>query len=491
MKDNNGKHGINGKKAKEWINAQPINEARHIAQKIIDSTIYVTFDEVHEYIEKLIISSYKKIHDDKNNEIHMYIGEPNKSNYFLSLLGLYYIKKHKYREPSKYFSRIPENSINDNDTIGKKPVLVYIDDKTYLGGQIIHLIISIVNNIYNSNLRDLLTNKFGSEIVKLYDTREFDKLLDIINAETKSNNGLNNFKQDYQKVMKDINYYKIEFLLLGVNKIALERLIDNDYNAIYQIYNHYLDIKESKNLPFKINYNFHYSKNYKTINEIFTEEEQFHLGYYFSIGRLPNVLVYFDYKIADDTSTILKILNYGPIVPDNYNISNYWSDFRYILKQSTNKFIQDNYYIAPNTKYFYNLAHKYYSNINVRKYQDINKPIKFIPFINNCKNINNIINNKLLKYINYVMFMTINNIGTPSFYKTRAKMINMPMFSNIDLLNKFINDDILQQKINDFLIQINEQRCELSFYKTWDWKVKKTQNISMNKYIKKSKKKPK
>lgn len=474
MEDNNGKHGINYKKAEEWVKAQPIKEARNIAKKVVDSVEYVTFEQVQNYLEKLITTRYREIQEDKNNIIHMFIGESNKSNYFLSMLGLYYIKKHKYREPSKYFTSIPYDVMDVVNNVNKKPVLIYIDDKTYSGGQLIHIITNLIFTIYNNNLNNLINNKFGSDIVELYNKKDYNKLLEII-GNSKDDNA-KNFKKEFYEVMKNINYFDIEFILLGVNKISLDRLINNSNEHIYKSYRYYLEIKEAKELPFKIKYNFHYSKNYKTINDIFTEKEQFYLGYYFSFGRLPNVLVYFDYKIADDTSTILKILNYGPVVPENYDIINYWPNFRNVLNKSSNKFIQENYYISSNTKYFYELAHKYYKVVNMG-YQNINKPIRFIPFINNCKNVHNIINNRLMKYINYAMFLTISNIGTISFYRTREKMNNIPMFTQLDLINKYIKDNTLRESLIKFLGDIDQQRCELTFYKAIKWSKRKSSKI--------------
>ena len=89
-----------------------------------------------------------------------------------------------------------------------------------------------------------------------------------------------------------------------------------------------------------------------------------------------------------------------------------------------------------------------------------------------------------MKYVNYAMFVSINNLGTFSFYKTRDKMINTPMFSSLDLINKFIKNNELKKHVIDFINEINEQRCRLSFYKEWKWDRKTTRKSIKSKRTK-------
>jgi len=466
MSENSGKHSINKIKANEWVNAQPIPEARNVASKLIDVIEYVSFDDIHKYIEKLITTHYKKIQDNKDNIIHMFIGEKADSNYFLSMLGLYYIKKNNYREPTLYFDKMPISVVKLNiDNTRKTPILIYIDDKSYSGGQIEHTLTTLMFNMYNNYCVEVLNNELNINInqINIKANHELvSKLLAI-----KSSNFIIELKRKLYDKLKNYEYYNINFLLLGINTVALHRVGEYNYKYIYNSFTYYLDIKSYIDLPLKIHYDINYAKKYNTLDYFFNEEELFHIGYYFSVGRIPPIAIYYDHTIADDTSTILKILNYGPVVPENYDVVHYWKNFKNILNAKINNFIQKNYYVADPTKLFYNLCHKYYKKIMNNKYQNIRLPIKCIPFINNCYDIKKIISNPLMKYINYVMLILFENRNF-TFYKFKEQIHNSPIiFSSIELLNQEIRtvDINLRDKLTNFINNINSHRCNLKFYK--------------------------
>ena len=484
MNENNGKHSINKEKASQWINAQPIKEVKNVARKLIDITVYVSFSDIHKYIEKLTTTYYKKIQDDPNNVIHMFIGAKDKSNYFLSILGLYYIKKHKYREPTMYFIDNPYSIITSkSDTDKSNYKLIYFDDKTYSGGQIIMFLNKIMLNIYNNVCIPVVNSNLDININTISNPEEYTLINKIL--QTKSITFINNFKQILYTTIKNYKYYDIVFLLLGINKIALDRIMSYNFYLIFNIYKNYININDTDEIPFKILYNFYYSKNYNTLDYYFTEEELFYLGYFFSLGRLPPVSIYYDHKIGDPASTFNKLLNYGPVVPVNYDIAHYWNNFKYVLNKYTIKQITTNYLIMPYTKQFFTLCYKYYKKIATNKYQNIKLPIKLIPFINNCNNVQYIIENPLLQHINYCMFIIIDGLCT---YKFDYKSIpNNPMFTSINLLDKYINNLELKKTLKKFLNSIYVQRCNLVFYKIM-FNIKKSKKYTNNSHKSQSRK---
>jgi hypothetical protein len=487
MERNNGKHNINREKANQWINAQPTKDARYIAKKIIDITIYVTFNDVKKYVKQLILEHYKVIQDNPDNEIHMFIGKKEKSNYFLSMLGLYYIKKYKFREPTFYFTEIPKTVIKLKNS-RKNPVLIYIDDMAYSGGQIMVNMNTIMISIYkkycvdnfknflkgddieniNENSESLIYELLNILKTKL-NTKKFDKEIDKEidkNTDIEFDN-ISKMKKNIYEQLKNYEYYKIYFLLLGINDIAINRIEEaSKFIGIYETFKKIIIMDTINDLPFNISYNFNWVLKYNSLEYYLTEKDIFLVCYYFSVGRIPPVALYYDHNIADNMSTLLMIYNYGIVVPKNYDIANYWKYFKEILNPKMHRYIQSNYYILPYAKRFYELCNKYYLDVKSNQYQDIGKPIKFIPFINNCKNITTIITNPLMKHINYILLVLINSQTIVRY--NNDPLINSPIFSYDNLLDKICKKNDLKQNIINFLNVITHQKCNLAFYKVWE-----------------------
>jgi hypothetical protein len=161
------------------------------------------------------------------------------------------------------------------------------------------------------------------------------------------------------------------------------------------------------------------------------------------------------------------------------------------------------------------LFKKYYKNREKPvSTQDIYLPVQFIPFIKNCYNINAIIQNPLMKFVNYYSFIGNNYLSTKEMSKKELifNIMNSKYdFYNMDtvdtfylILNSFTSnhiniykngenmqeDSMINDKGNDIEIEdidlskynldaidklnkvykfiavdIRENRCELSFYK--------------------------
>ena len=485
-----GTHSINIDKANQWIAAQPTKESKLAAQKIIDTTVYVTYNETYYLIEKLVKTEYKKLIKTNSksgvsdNKIYMFIGENNDSNYFISILALYFIKQNGFREPEKYFEKLPsENYIEDYNT-----TLLYFDDMSYSGGQIIDNITKIYKLIILNKICEFMDITFNLKIlVNEKIVNKFQYILQIINTFYAQKNKIENEIIKYQKQMyKYINtakYCKIVYLLLGINRLSTERIENIDLLPLIKKYIYpFFDRLQIKTIIlFKLKYKIKYAKQYPIIDDLCTQEELFYMSYFFSFGRTPVVSLYYDHKIANPSSTFLRALNFGPIVPNNFDIANYWLPFKSIMTD-------EGYENAINGSNSYNflkyvsLIVKFYKNIEIsdKIKQDINKPVKFIPFINNCYDIENMLNNSLIKELNYLQLISnVTNIlylPKPSLLITNNfKPVNdskQPFISFVDLLYlKYKNDVKKINKILRFFINTTlEIPCNLSFYKNINYK---------------------
>jgi hypothetical protein len=356
-----GTHKINIDKAKKWINSQPTIESKIAAKIIIDKTIYITYKDVYNLIEKLVKTEYKKISKTKKN-IYMYIGKKNDSNYFISVLALYFIKKYGYRVPTKYFEEIPLEYLNDSDNI-----LLYFDDMAYSGGQISENIQRIYKTVILDKIVNFMEDKYNFKIqLNPNNHNNFHYITEKLNVFfiNKTDNDINKIKKDLYKHINLVNYPSIIYLLLGINRIAYERIINLDLSAfilkyLSKIFDNIKNIK-----LFKLKYKIKFGDMYPVIDDLCSEEELFYISYFFSFGRTPLVSLYFDHKIANQSSTFLRALNFGPVVPKNFDISHYWKPFKYIISDEGFEIAKHNVLkISENYNRFITLCNKYYNKV--------------------------------------------------------------------------------------------------------------------------------
>jgi hypothetical protein len=563
-----GTHSINKNAAKDWINAQPNESSKNAAKIIIDHTVYVTLKDTAKLTKKLIDTRYREIvTKNPDKKIYFIAGQSKKSNYWLSFLALSYIKEYRLKEPDFFCIRLEEALLNDRNNI-----YIYFDDMAYSGNQTFSLINEYITRTFSrtvphylgqrsfdakkeefkKEIENINTEKYEKNIKKENDFSEYwinqiesqtkrkeimQRDLAIIESKTFDELHSSNYKdvsittKDFfirdtedaknslQEYLDNFEFPNLYFLLVGINKNAYEKMTKIQYN----IYKSYII-----DTPFKV----YYGEMFQTIEEMinenkFTEKDLFYMSYYFSPGLVPNVLIYFDHKIADEPSTFLRAYNYGFVVPKNYNIVNYYP--RYNEKVKTNLRHQKD--LAYVNLQYYRLFEKYYNTREPSVLQtDITLPIRFIPFISNCYNVNTIIESPLLQYINYYMFssdedLSLSSMNDPipvpmfSFSKKEKKVVDPLDEKYLKIINKiedskvqffnyytediyyhilkmfslrntniYINNDdnlIMGNYSNEpdlkiynlknldlfisvceFLISMREHRCELSFYKT-------------------------
>jgi hypothetical protein len=505
-----GSHSINNDKAQEWIKSQPTKESKLAAQKIIETTIYVTYKETYNLIEKLVKSEYKKIAKSNENinaktggSLYMFIGENDGSNYFISILALYFIKQNGFKEPDKYFQTLP----SENDITNPNTTLLYFDDMSYSGGQIIDNIMEIYKSIIFNKICEFMQNTHGLKIqINNNNQNKLHYVLQIINnfyLEKNPKEIIKTQKEMYKYINK-AKYCKIIYLLLGINSFAIKNIENINLLPLIKKYIHpffdRLNIDNESIKLFKIKYNIKWAMLYPTIDDLCTQEELFYMSYFFSFGRTPVVSMYYDHKIANPSSTFLRALNFGPVVPDNFDVAHYWSPFKTIMTDEgyQNAVKDTNSYILLRFVY---LTVTYYKNVEVthNMVQNINKPIKFIPFINNCYDINQTLNNSLFKEVNYLQLISnipiILYLPRPSVSLTDefkpVPNCKQPLISFIDLLYlKFKNNRYKINNIFKYFVELTlEKPCNLSFYKNIDYKnyteTKRDLSVSKKRTVKK------
>jgi hypothetical protein len=183
------------------------------------------------------------------------------------------------------------------------------------------------------------------------------------------------------------------------------------------------------------------------------------MSYYFSPGLVPNVLIYFDHKIADEPSTFLRAYNYGFVVPKNYDIVNYYPRYNEKVKP---QLVHQNDLAYVNRQY-YRFFEKYYNTREMtNSKQDITLPIRFIPFITNCYNVKTIIESPLLQYINYYMFSSDEDLNLSSMNDP----IPVPMFSFSKKEKKVV--DPLDEKYLKIINKIEDSKVQFFNYYTED-----------------------
>jgi hypothetical protein len=271
-----GTKSISSDLAEEWINSQKTELKKNVAKFFIHNTVYVSFDDYFNGIKSLVATKYREITDGAN-QIILCSGLRTKSQYMTAVIALYFIKQFGFREPDVYITTLPKKNVQD-------PILVF-DDMSYSGSQM------------GSMFEKMFTDRFRNK-----DEPTFE--------------------------MTQNELPRIHLLLYGVNNMSLHKLENvsctvkvlkevNVSGVLQKILKQeYLDFES----PFKT----YYFKKFITFREIDADMCNL-VNYFFSPYLLgnPYLSLYFDHKIADDVSTYMKVLQFGPIIPKSYSISSF------------------------------------------------------------------------------------------------------------------------------------------------------------------------
>lgn len=263
---------IDQNKAAKWVTSQKTELKRTVAQFFIDNTIYVPFSDFFDGIGELVKNNYEAITND-GNKIVIVVGREEKSQYMVAVIALYFIRLYRFREPDEFINSIDrEASTIDN-------ILIF-DDMSYSGSQMG----AFLQSIYKSKFPQVVTDEI-----------EAAKSLP-----------------------------KIKCLLYGVNSNSLNKLSKVDVMKAVDIGR---GIKRNQIVTIDSPFKVYYLKKFRTFREI--NNEMCDLVNYFFAPYLyghPFLSIYFDHKIADDVSTYMKVLSFGPIIPKSYSILSYQSN---------------------------------------------------------------------------------------------------------------------------------------------------------------------
>jgi len=267
-----GKHAIDNDIANEFINGQLTDVRKQAARDLVENTIYITLQEVADITEQLILNMYEENSLNSAEIIYLYVGPINKSFYFISVLALYYIKKHQLKEPTFFITAFDNDFFN---TVGKNPIIM-LDDVSYSGAQLSRMLHAIYFE------RVVKAQKISVEppyppnlIVGLIALNDFSKeKLEKVPITGRTQRDKSILFTDFIKTPFKITFLPERLYTPLIKKIGLER-----YFNIHVFFSPYTD-----NTPF--------------------------------------VSIYLDNKIADEASTFKKALTYGPIVPSNYDYTN-------------------------------------------------------------------------------------------------------------------------------------------------------------------------
>lgn len=418
-----GRHSINQEIASQFINEQLTDIRKQAARDLVENTIYITLEETSQIIEQLIVRLYTENNLNEAETIYFYSGMPNKSFYFLSILALYYIRKHGFKEPTHFIKKLEPELFAE---IGNAPLII-LDDVSYSGSQLA--------NMLHSMYYDLVIKK----------------------------------KQ---------NPPNIFILLTALNDFSKQKLENvprkKAGNTLY-------DFIPS---PFKLL--FLSERLYTPLLIKIGIERYFYVNAFFSIYTVdsPFISLYLDHKIADDVSTYKKALTYGPIIPSNFDLIKFFQQEEDILnlydvfnycKQNCDitKLIND--FNTENNTIFTKNDCANINNVIFNKLMEsenlIDKEsqpyIQFRPFINGCNN-----NPRFLQNINdpeiigfdYLLFM-----GDDKCIKQKGCPMSM---ESAYALQKIVEKSQMpKEKIIEISNRINNFSCPESWYKSGEFQM--------------------
>jgi hypothetical protein len=479
-----GKHSIDHEIADQFVENQVTKVRKQAARDLIDNTIYITLEEVWQIIESLIEKLYTENDLNSSEQIYMYVGDPNKSYYFICVLALHFIRKLGYKEPTHFITSYNSETF---DEIGEHPFII-IDDVSYSGSQMSQSL----NLIY------------------------YDKV--IKNKKSPPN---------------------IFVLLIALNVISLRKLqqVPTHYNPRLKAYLNFIAS------PFKIV--FLPERLYEPLIMKLGIERYFYLNIFFSpyTQNVPNVSLYLDHKLADEPSTYKTTIMYGQIVPNSYKykdlIKNNNEGIFHIINPDLDPSIAD--VLLTNLRAKYKLSNKYSKHdivygflvdrliklesknksseeeeeeeekekekariVAFEKSIEEHQPIRFFPFINNCnqnpKLIENI-NDREIQNFDYRLFMLSEKCLENLKYTEDAPNPNdkcnimFDIYYFNELLEKLHIDPVYAEGI---IHKINSVICPISWYKSefkmdcisksGGKKTKKSKKSKKTKKIKKTKK---
>jgi hypothetical protein len=359
-----GTHEIVASRADRFVQSQHTPVRRRAARDLIDCTIYITLREIRDIIEQLVLNVYETYDIGKSDTIYLYTGNPERSFYFISVLAMWAIRKHKLREPTHFVSKLDYTAVTQMKSY---PILIF-DDVSYSGSQLS----GMLGRLYH-------------EMVILY----------------------------HHPVPN------IYVMLTALNTVSLVRLVKvpTKYISRHRLPTDYI--------PSPFHLVFLKERMYPTmLEQLNCPERWLAVQFFFGGGQYArHISMYTDHKIADEVSTFKSALMYGPIVPMSYSSSAIFDedalyntyqfvdefidgDIHPILRNIVAKDISDNEATGNDCMYLTNIA--------------------FSPFMNNCEEvIRDIIEDPQIRKIPYRHFISGDDIDARLFVEDVSYILDI------------------------------------------------------------------
>ena len=311
-----GTHKIDNIRANAWIDAQKTPLKKTVARSLINITKYITLNDFFDGIEKLVLQHKEKW---DNDNYYLYVGKYDKSFYFCALIVVYFLNKHSFHLPKGFIKEMGDFEYYDN-----APIFMF-DDMGYTGSQLGNLLSSIyLENI--NNLPNITVFLYGAN---------------------------SNSIKKISTVPSNINIYKRAVKKFNPNHIGHYNYIESPFHLYY------------------------YKKFNTTLEDLGVVNNTLLHYYFYPVDGQPTISVYFDHKMADDVSTFMRPLLYGPIIPNSYTYEYYLYKNDIIVLSSIN----DAKFETFDT--IYELLRKDDAYIPENEKID-DTVIEFLPFLRNC-----------------------------------------------------------------------------------------------------------
>lgn len=420
-----GKHRIDMTLGEEFINKQISPVRKQAAKDLIENTIYITLKEVSDIVEQLIQKLYRENDLNSANNIYIYSGKPEKSFYFISVLALFYIRKHNLKEPLHFISELSNDLF---DTIGSDPVILF-DDVAYSGTQ----------------LSNMLGNIYFNRVVK--NNKPIPNILVGLIA-------LNHFS-------------KVNISRVPIKKTRSGAVLEYQASPFKLVF-----LQERLYTPLIINIGI---------------ERYFYLNLFFTpyTESTPYISLYLDHKIADEASTYKNALLYGPIVPSNYDYGHFFTTIDYLFDfiPSKNLFglepeqvdkLYEDFNKDNNTAFKHSLDVNQYLIQKLKSIDTQEREIlhnSFVPFINGCNS-----SAKLLENINdpdiinfdYVMFVAPDGCIAKN---NDCTVTNDGILWYFDEYFDNQKTNLTKEDVIRISNKVNRYRCPDSWYKKGEFKM--------------------
>jgi hypothetical protein len=268
-----GKHDVDKKLLKKWIEAQASERRRVAAKALADNIIYITHAKLVGRCKDLVDDIYtdKRNAIPEENKLKWFVGQNDKSSYFISIICYHIAIQKGYRLPDEILIEFDHKDCA-NSTI------LFFDDMSYTGSQASQLLKNIYIDEVCSELKPT-----GRTLLTL-------------------------------DMARDIPFSDIRVCMCYMTQHAhdyLETIHWSHSDRATKRRPIYWEGGATRPNPYKI----YKPEIIPNIQEILGDQLYTDCIIFFNPYRRSQCICYFDHKIADSASTFLNVLRFGQVPP--------------------------------------------------------------------------------------------------------------------------------------------------------------------------------